>query len=537
MRTISASELQPVPTVRAPAGMVCAVDHLAAQAGLAALQAGGSAADAAVAASAVLAVTCQHMCGMGGDLLAVVAAPGGPPEALESAGWAGAGADPERLRAEGHREMPGRGDVRSVTVPGCVDGWLALHGRHGRLPLEGVLAPARRYAEEGFPASPALAAAAADVAHLPGAADFAPARPGRPLQPGDRVRRPGAGRALAAVAAAGRAGFYGGEFGEGLLALGQGYFADSDLAAPVARWRPAVAADAWGRRLWTCPPPSQGYLALAGAWIASGLDLPKDPADPLWPHLLAESARQAARDRTDVLHEDADGSALVAAERLAPRRALVSPDGVSPAAGAYRGGGTIALCAVDSERMGVSLVQSNAAGFGSHLVVPGVGIFLHNRGIGFSLVPGHPNEYRPGRRPAHTLSPLVVTEPGGRLAAVAGTMGADSQPQVLLQLAARVLAGGQEPAPAVAAGRWRLSGGGAGALSGFYTWAGGDVRVVVEGHAPPGWAAGLARRGHVVDHDEAWSPSFGLAHWISVGDDHLVGSSDPRSRVGAAAAW
>src|SRR3954464_5036507 len=120
----------------ARSGMVCAVDHLAAQAGVAILRAGGNAADAAVATSAVLAVTTQHMCGMGGDLFALVHQPGHPePAALNASGRAGSGADPDLLRAEGHSVMPPSGDIRSVPVPGCVDGWLTLHGRVGRLPL------------------------------------------------------------------------------------------------------------------------------------------------------------------------------------------------------------------------------------------------------------------------------------------------------------------------------------------------------------------------------------------------------------------
>src|SRR6202011_2424850 len=106
---------------------------------------------------------------------------------------------------------------------------------------------------------------------------------------------------------------------------------------------------------------------------------------------------------------------------------------VSRLGGAWRDGGTIALCAVDRDRLGVSLVQSNAAGFGSLLVVPGVRVFLHNRGIGFSLIPGHPAEYRARRRPPHTLSPLLATsEAGTDMAAVAASMGGDSQPQILL---------------------------------------------------------------------------------------------------------
>ncbi|MGH8922197.1 MAG: gamma-glutamyltransferase, partial [Actinomycetes bacterium] len=199
----------------APSGMVCAVDHLASGAGVAVMRAGGTAADAAVATSAVLAVTTQHMCGMGGDLLAVVIPPGGQPQALESAGVAGSGADPDRLRSEGHTTMPFRHDIRAVTVPGCVDGWLALHERHGARPLAEVLAPAIAYARDGFPVSPLLAASIPRVAHLADAADYLP--DGSPAGVGTLVRRPGVARALEAMVADGRDGFYGGEFGAGLL--------------------------------------------------------------------------------------------------------------------------------------------------------------------------------------------------------------------------------------------------------------------------------------------------------------------------------
>src|SRR3954470_9732803 len=152
-------------------GMVCAVDHLAAQSGLAMLRVGGSAVDAAVATSAVLAVTTQHMCGMGGDLFALVHQAGDrEPTTLNASGRAGSGADPDRLRAEGHTTMPPSGDIRAVPVPGCVDGWLALHERFGRLPITEVLEPARSSAADGFPASPILAAVASMVAGLPGGA-------------------------------------------------------------------------------------------------------------------------------------------------------------------------------------------------------------------------------------------------------------------------------------------------------------------------------------------------------------------------------
>ena len=529
----TAEAVQPVPSVMAPSGMVCTVDHLASQAGLSMLRLGGSAADAAVAASAVLAVTTQHMCGMGGDLMAVVVAPGTIPLALESAGFAGGRADPDRLRAEGHTVMPFRGDVRTVTVPGCVDGWIALHSRLGKLPMATVLSPASHYATAGFPASLGLVASVPQIAHVAGAGDFTP--PGG-LRPGTIVRRPGVARALGAVVADGRDGFYGGEFGEGLLALGAGYFVADDMDVPIARWRPAVGAPAWGHRLWTAPPVSQGYLALAGAWMADGLDLPARPDDPLWAHLLVEAARQSAWDRSDVLHEGADGDALVDPGRLAPRREQISPDTTSFPGGTNRPGGTIALCAVDADRMGICLLQSNAAGYGAHLAVPGLGIFLHNRGIGFSLGVSHPAEFRPGRRPPHTLSPLAVTAPDGGLAAVTGTMGGDSQPQVLLQLLARVLHAGEDPGAAVAAPRWML------ALSptrtGFDTWREqGRGSVLVEGHAPRSWDSGLRRRGHTVERTDAFSSAFGHAHYIAARADHLEGASDPRSRCGAAVGY
>src|SRR5437763_1795843 len=199
-------------TRHAPRGMVASVDHLASSAGVAMLQRGGSAADAAVAASAVLAVTTPHMCGMGGDLFALVhTREARLPTALNASGRAGRGADPVQLRLEGHDVMPMFGDLRSAPVPGCVDGWLALHDRYGRLPLATVLEPAIVYAASGFPASPILAAMASQLRGVDGADDLV--GNGR-LQHGDIVRPPGVALSLQAIVAHGRAGFYGGQFGE-----------------------------------------------------------------------------------------------------------------------------------------------------------------------------------------------------------------------------------------------------------------------------------------------------------------------------------
>ncbi len=514
-----------VSTLHATNGMVCSVDHLASSAGLEMLRAGGSAADAAVATSAVLAVTTQHMCGMGGDLFALVSQDGQPPAALCSAGRAGSGSDADQLRAEGHARMPFRGDIRTVTVPGCVDGWLTLHDRFGHLPLAAVLAPAIGYATDGFAAAPLLALMVPLIEQLPGAETYAGARTGA------RLRRPGVAVALEAIVRDGRAGFYEGAFGSGLRALGAGLYSEADLIAPQSTWVDPIGLRVWEHDVWTVPPPSQGYLTVAAAWIAQGLAVPDDPDDGLWAHLLVESARQAGHDRPAVLHDRADGTALLDEVELAGRRAAIDADRCGAAASPTAGGGTIYLCAVDGEGVGVSLIQSNAAGWGAHIFEPATGISLQNRGLGFSLEPGHPAELAPGRRPPHTLSPALVTR-AGRLRAVVGTMGGDSQPQIVLQLLARMLRNGQRPGTVISAPRWVLGDGG------FSVWDGdGPANVQLEAGAPAGWVEGLESRGHQVEVAPGFN-GFGHAHLIERDEDGVLhGASDPRALTGSAAAY
>ncbi|HUP84831.1 MAG TPA: gamma-glutamyltransferase [Acidimicrobiales bacterium] len=530
--------LAPFTTRYAVGGMVCSVDHLASSAGIAMLRAGGNAVDAAIATSAVLAVTTQHMCGMGGDLFALVHGPGFEvPAVLNASGRSGSGASPDRLRDAGFTSVPRRGDIGAVPVPGCVDGWCALHDRFGTLPLADLLEPARLLADDGFAISPTLAMSARGLAAVDSDAtrDYPS---GEALFPGAVMRRPGVARAMGAVATSGRAGFYEGEFGEGLLALGDGEYVSSDLSTPNAEWVAGLSLDVprWSRRLWTIPPNSQGYLTLAGAWMASSLpSFPADdPSDPQWAHQLIEVARQAGHDRVDVLHEDADGASLLDASLLATRRDAVSPSRVASFGPGerYVGGGTISLCTADGSGMGVSFIQSNYSGFGSMLIEPSTRIFLQNRGCGFSLEPGHPAEYGPRRRPPHTLAPALVTHLDGTLDCVLGTMGGDSQPQVLLQLLMRRYGMGADPAASLAAARWVL----AGAEVGYDVWqAGGDVRVAIEEHAPGGWFPGLEALGHRVVRSRSWGGDFGHAHLISFEPTGaLAGAADPRSLGGVA---
>jgi gamma-glutamyltranspeptidase/glutathione hydrolase len=544
--------LAPFTTRYATGGMVCSVDHLASSAGVAMLRAGGNAVDAAIATSAVLSVTTQHMCGMGGDLFALVHGPGMlVPAVLNSSGRSGSGASADRLRASGLTAVPRHGHVAAVPVPGCVDGWCALHERFGTLPLSSLLEPARALAADGFPVSPTLAGSARGMHRLvpefdrSGSSADGDYPAGSDLFPGAVMRRPGVARTLAAIGAGGRSAFYEGVFGEGLLALGDGEYVESDLTHVNADWVTGLSLDvpAWGRTVWTVPPNSQGYLTLAGAWMASTLPdgwLPGgDPSDPQWAHLLVEVARQAGHDRIDALWEGADGAALLDPAVLADRRDRISRSGVASFADeGYAGGGTIYLCTADGSGMGVSFIQSNYSGFGSMLVEPSTRIFLQNRGAGFSLVPGHPAEYGPRRRPPHTLAPALVTSTAtGALDCVLGTMGGDSQPQVLLQLLARRYASGgdrsiADPASSIAAARWVL----AGAEVGYDVWQGrGAVRVAVEDHAPAGWFSGLDALGHRVVRSPSWGGDFGHAHLISFeASGSLAGAADPRSLGGVA---
>ncbi len=508
--------LAPFSTRFSAGSVVCTVDALAAAAGSQALRSGGCAVDAAIAAGAVLAVTHQHQCGLGGDLLALVHRPGDKsPCALNASGRAGSGADPKRLRALGFDRMPIEDDVACVPVPGCVDGWLALHERFARLPLEELLEPARRHAAEGFSASRSLSAATRLLGSVRGAEDFTA---GGALRPGQLVRRPGAARALAAIAREGRRGFYEGQFGQALLELGGGEYTASDLAQAQADWVAPLGIDAFGRRLWSMPPNSQGYILLRSAAIASQLELP-DPIHPEWAHLLIEASCEAAADRGSVWHEASDGASLIAPEALAVMRARVAGRHRSETSPSPVPGGTASLCVVDRERMAVSMLQSNFVGWGSMLFAPGVGVALHNRGSSFSLAAGHPAEYGPGRRPPHTLAPALVTDANGKLDSALATRGGEIQPQVLLQLLARLYMASQAPGEAIAAGRW--------------SWTAGQV--LLEGHASARWFRGLTARGHRVGREQSFGEQFGQAQVIVWEGDHLAAASDPRSETWAVA--
>ncbi|GAB3661697.1 gamma-glutamyltransferase family protein [Glycomyces tarimensis] len=506
-------------------GVVCSVDPHVSRIGRDVLASGGNAVDAAIAAGAALTVVAPHLCGLGGDLFALVHRPGEPvPASLNASGRAGSGSDPESLRAEGHEAMPFRGDIRSTTVPGCVDGWFALHGRFGTKSIGELLAPAIDLAARGWPAAAMLARAGATLDGVEGAEDLVG------LEPGDTVTRTRTAEALRAIARDGRDGFYLGAFGGGLIEAGRGLFTETDLAASQAEWQDPLSVDAFEHRVWAAAPNSQGYLLLLSLAIADRLDLPADPADPLWAHYLVEASRLAGYDRPERLFDGADVADLLAA--AGERAARVSPDARAAVPSHQQAGGTTYMAVLDADGTAVSYIQSNAAGFGTRLFEPRTGIGLQNRGTGFNLTPGHPAELAPGKRPPHTLVPALVTRPDGSLRLVAGTMGGDSQPQIVAQLLARVLHCGHDVEAAVSAPRWRLHPG----ETGFGTWTGAyDIDVELETGAPEEWNRGLSQRGHATVSAAAGS-SFGHAHLIELDEDgRAEGAADPRAETGTVA--
>lgn len=504
--------------------------HLASQAALDVMAAGGNAVDGAVALNAVLGVVLPDTCGPGGDLFALVHEPGGDaPLTLNSSGRAGTNADAATLRDAGFTEMPALGH-HTITVPGCVDGWEALLGRLGRLTMPEVLAPAIGHASNGFPASAELSSSLRRyeqrLAGQPSAVELYPS--GDPPPPGGTVVRPALARTLSEIASGGRSVFYLGAPGEAIVDVTAGAITRDDLEQSQAEWVDPLAAELFGRTAWTIPPNSQGYLTLAGLWLFEQLDPPADPDDPDYHHALIEAYRAVAWERREVVADPTTAplppSELVSPDRLRPRLAAIDPDSVAlwPAA-APAPGGTAYMCVRDAAGMAVSLIQSNYYGIGTGLSAGATGVWLHNRGGGFDLRPGHPNELKPGRRPLHTLSPTLWTR-NGTLDLVLGTRGGDHQPQLLMQVAAHHYHAGVTVDDAQRVQRWTTS-----QLSGPTSLL--EVETRLRGDV----VASLRRRGHQVEEAAEWVAGWGPISMIDRSDG-LRAAADPRVSTSAALA-
>ena len=492
-------------------GATAATPHeLSTLAALEIMVAGGNAVDAAIAANAVQGVVAPETCGVGGDLFALIHVPGARmPACLNASGRAGAGANPGALREAGLTTMPLFGP-ESITVPGCVDGWYAMHGRFGSRPLADLLAPALRLATDGFATSTELARSwshNADQLMTQGSAS-AMFPQGQPPSRGQQLRRPLLAETLRSVIE-GRDAFYLRRVGPGVTEATKGWITPDDLATNQADWVEPLGLEVFDRVAWTTPLNTQGYLTLATLRIFESLDPPTDWRDPALTHALIEAYRSMAWER-DELVADPDTAPLTPAQLVSPRRLEARAADFDPRrAGAWvppdpAPGGTAYLATVDAAGMGVSLIQSNYFGIGSGLSAADTGVWLQNRGSGFNLRSGHPNELTPGRRPLHTLSPTIWTKDGA-LDLVLGTRGGHQQPQLLAQFAAGLFHGGLDLASAQALPRWAIS-----------DTATPTSQVLVEARMDGSVRKGLDDRGHGLTVSQPWMTGWGPISAIAV---------------------
>ncbi|HEU0223119.1 MAG TPA: gamma-glutamyltransferase family protein [Paracoccaceae bacterium] len=439
---------------------LCATSHpLAAKVAVEMLERGGNAVDAAIAAAALLGICEPGSTGLGGDMFALVQpGPGQPIFGLNASGRAPAALSAEKLRAAGHAVMPVF-DVAAITVPGAVDGFCQLSADHGRLGLPAVLAPAIRYAEDGVPVAPRVAADWEEAVHLQGDARLFYLLDGSAPAAGDLFRAPGQAEVLKRVAAEGRAGFYEGEVAEDMVAslraLG-GVHTLEDFAATACDYVEPVSGEYRGWELLELPPNGQGATAILMAKILGHFDLAAlEPFGAERTHLEAEAAKLAydARDRfiadpsrvaVRLAHMLADETAEALARRIDPARAMAAPAKLSEAV--HRE--TVYLTVVDRERMAVSLIYSIYHGFGSGLASARFGINFQNRGAGFTLEPGHPNEAAGDKRPMHTIIPAMLLREG-ELVMPFGVMGGAYQPAGHVRVMTNMIDWGMHPQAAL----------------------------------------------------------------------------------------
>ena len=521
--------------VTARNGLVATSQPLAAQAGLAVLQSGGNAIDAAIAAVATLCVVEPCSTGIGGDAFALIwSAAEGRLVGLNASGPAPAGLTADLVRGRGHTSFPTRGGL-PVTVPGALRGWQLVLERFGTRGLDTLLAQPIAYATDGYPVSPGIAAAwersTELLARLPDSRRvWLPG--GRAPRAGEMFRNPEFAATLGAIADQGPDAFYTGSIAARVAAAVRadgGVMTADDLAAYRAEWVEPIAVEyANGATFHEIPPNGQGLAALLALNIARGFDLSSVPygsAD--YTHILIESMKLAFVDAHayvgDPRRVGVPVAGLLSGRYARERRALIAKDrALFPEPGSPpRDGDTVYLTVADGAGNMVSWIQSLYMGFGSGVTAGDTGVQLQNRGANFSLTPGHPNEVAPGRRPFHTIIPGFITR-DGRPWASYGVMGGFMQPQGHLQVGVNLVDFGMNPQAALDAPR--------------FNWLQGR-EVALE----PGFGAAvrdeLARRGHALLPAGA-AVHYGGGQVILRDPDSgvLIGGSEPRND-GAVVGW
>lgn len=512
------------------AGSVVATSQpLATQAGIAMLARGGNAVDAALATAITLTLVEPCSNGIGSDLFAILW-DGERVVGLNASGRAPAAWSPARFA--GREAMPQRG-WETVTIPGAVSGWVALSERYGKLPFADLFEPAIRYARDGFAVSPVVAekwrAALPVMPQGLGWQDhFLPW--GRPPQPGERFASKAVADTLTAIAESKGEAFYRGRLADAMVRHAQangGAHTRADFAQHTVDWVTPVAVDYRGATIHEIPPNGQGIAALMALGMLESFDLASLPPDSVASqHLQIEAMKLAFADVhrfvADVRSMPFPPAALVDRDYLARRAKLIDPKRAQRfGPGEPPQGGTVYLAASDARGMLVSLIQSNYMGFGSGIVVPATGISLQNRGAGFTLERGHPNEVGGGKRPFHTIIPGFASRDGGPLMAF-GVMGGPIQPPGHLQIVARMLDYAMNPQAALDAPRWKVNA---------------DQSIDLEASASGELRRGLLELGHKLDAVPDSYMDFGAGQVIMRAEHGgFIAASDSR-RDGQAAGF
>lgn len=538
--TVDGSEQRPEPriktsfrpTVMGVNGAVTSGHPLASVAGLEILQAGGTAADAIVAMAAAVGVVEPNMSGVGGDGFTLYYE-----AATKSVTTVnGTGPAPNRATIEAYADGIPRRGPRSVSVPGAVAGWMAVHQRWGKLELERVMQSGIRLAEEGFPVSHNLATDLANASSDLGAFDQCRAiflANGAPPAAGSVLRQQALGRTLREIALTGGESLYRGALAERLTAAireaGGLIDADSMAAFDPEVTTPLTVAYR-GLQAFEPGPNSSGHVLLQELAMTQFLDLRswRSPSAQLIHHLV-EVKKLAFEDRerfcADPRYSGDLPDHLLSPEYARKRLRLVDPESASSALVPIQSeGDTTYLAAIDRDGNIASMTTSINMSFGSAFVAGDTGILMNNRMCYWHLDPAHPNALEPGKRVRHTVSPAVLLR-GGEPAMAIGTPGADGQVQTIFQVLVNVLDYGMHPQQAVEAPRWRS-----------FTdhqdanWPHRHANELhVEGRMPASVIEGLQARGHVVVRDEPWATGFGSVQLIQVDPKGVLAvGSDPR---------
>ena len=447
---------------------MAATSHpLTTQIALDVLKAGGNAIDAAIAANAALGLMEPTGNGIGGDLFAIVwDAANRELVGLNASGRAPALMTLDYFRDRGLTEIPKYGPL-PVSVPGAVDGWFELHARFGTVPMADLLAPAIRYAREGFPVTEEIARLFVvnqeRIGHYDGFAETFMPR-GRVPAKGEVFANPRLASTLEAIAAGGRDAFYRGDIAKRIdayMAEQGGLLRYEDLASHTSEWVTPVSTNYRGWDVYELPPNGQGIAALQILNILEGFDIASMGfGSPEYVHTFVEAKKLAFEDRAryyaDMDFAEVPVATLISKEYAAERRKLISPDKAARTVPAgdisLEQGDTIYMTVADSAGNMISLIQSNYNGMGSGMTPGDLGFVLQNRADLFSLQPGHANVLEPGKRPFHTIIPAFVMKDGRPLMSF-GLMGGAMQPQGHAQIIVNLVDFGMNLQEAGDAGR------------------------------------------------------------------------------------